>query len=58
MPMTTAGAPAGGDHLTESFYATQPTRFTVFMRTFLPWQIWRFARINVKMLLIIFKSHH
>lgn len=49
-------APAG--HLIESFYATTPTRFTVFLRTFLPWQLWRFAMINLKMLRIIGKSHH
>jgi hypothetical protein len=47
-----------GGHLTESFYATTPTRFTLFLRTFLPWQLWRFARINLKMLRIIGKSHH
>ena len=56
--MTQPDAPGPGGHLTESFYATQPTRFTVFMRTFLPWQLWRFARINLKMLRIIAKSHH
>jgi hypothetical protein len=45
-------------YLRESFYATKPTRFTVFMRTFLPWQLWRFARINLRMLRIIARSHH
>ena len=35
------------------FYATKPTRGTVFLRTFLPWQIWRFLRINVKMVTIL-----
>jgi hypothetical protein len=54
--MTTSGPV--GEHLTESFYATQPTRFTRFMRTFLPWQLWRFARINLKMFRIIARSHH
>jgi hypothetical protein len=34
-------------------YATQPTRFTLFMRTFLPWQLWRFAAINLKMMMLI-----
>lgn len=38
-------------------YVTKPTRFTVFLRTFLPWQIWRFAVINVKMIGIIRRSH-
>jgi len=40
-----------------SFYATKPTRLTLFLRTFLPWQIWRFIRINLKMLVIIRRSH-
>ncbi len=44
-------------HLRESFYATKPTRFTLFMRTFLPWQLWRFARINLRMFQIIVRSH-
>ncbi|MGC9199172.1 MAG: hypothetical protein ACP5E5_09565 [Acidobacteriaceae bacterium] len=34
-------------------YATQPTRLTLFMRTFLPWQLWRFAVINIKMMMLI-----
>ena len=44
-------------HLTEQFYATKPTRFMVFLRTFLPWQLVRFAFINLKMLRIIHRSH-
>ena len=34
-------------------YVTRPTRWTVFLRTFIPWQAWRFARINWKMLTMI-----
>lgn len=34
-------------------YVTRPTPFTVFLRTFLPWQAWRFIRINLKMIGII-----
>ena len=34
-------------------YVTRPTRWTLFLRTFLPWQLWRFARINLKMIRII-----
>jgi hypothetical protein len=37
-------------------YVTRPTRTTVFLRTFLPWQVWRFARINLKMFRIIHRS--
>ena len=44
-------------NLKASFYATKPTGITRFMRTFLPWQIWRFIRINLKMLIIIRRSH-
>jgi hypothetical protein len=40
-----------------SFYATKPTRFTLFLRTFLPWQILRFIWINLKMVIIIRRSH-
>jgi hypothetical protein len=40
-----------------AFYATKPTGATLFMRTFLPWQIWRFVWINLKMLIIIRRSH-
>ena len=47
-----------GQRLDESFYATRPTRFTVFLRTFLPWQIWRFVWINVRMFRAIARSHH
>ena len=46
------------EHLSEAFYATKPTPFTVFLRTFLPWQLWRFVWINLKMLRIIRKGHH
>ena len=37
-------------------YVTRPTRWTLFLRTFVPWQLWRFARINLKMLSIIIRS--
>lgn len=51
---------AGGEpeRLKESFFATKPTAFTRFMRTFIPWQMVRFAVINLKMLRIIARSHH
>jgi hypothetical protein len=38
-------------------YVTTPTRRTLFLRTFLPWQLWRFAAINLKMVGIIRRSH-
>jgi hypothetical protein len=38
-------------------YATRPTRFTLFFRTFLPWQLWRFVWLNLKMMRIILLGH-
>jgi len=38
-------------------WVTKQTRRTVFMRTFVPWQLWRFAVINLKMIGIIRRSH-
>lgn len=38
-------------------YATKPTRWTLFLRTFLPWQAWRFFWINLKMIGIIRRGH-
>ncbi len=40
-----------------SFFAARPTRLTLFLRNFLPWQMWRFTWINLKMLIIIRRSH-
>jgi hypothetical protein len=37
--------------------ASVPTGFTRFLRTFLPWQAWRFVVINLKMLRLIRRSH-
>lgn len=39
-------------------YATKPTRITLFLRTFLPYQLWRFLWLNWKMIGIIRRSHH
>jgi hypothetical protein len=40
-------------YMKESMYATRPTRLTVFLRTFLPWQILRFLLINFRMMRMI-----
>ncbi len=45
---------ANGKHA----HVITPTRWTVFLRTFLPWQAWRFLAINLKMLGVIRRSHH
>ena len=39
-------------------YATMPTAWTLWLRTFLPWQLVRFAVINLKMLRLIRRGHH
>lgn len=37
--------------------APVPTRWTVFLRTFVPWQMVRFVVINLKMLRLSRRSH-
>ncbi|MDE2490789.1 MAG: hypothetical protein KGM24_08065 [Elusimicrobia bacterium] len=37
--------------------AAVPTRATAFLRTFVPWQLFRFAAINLKMIRMILLSH-
>ena len=37
--------------------AMKPTPFVVFMRTFLLYQLFRFALVNLRMLTMIWKSH-
>lgn len=39
-------------------YAMKPNRWVLFGRTFFPYQLYRFIWINLRMLRIIFKSHH
>lgn len=39
----------------QNYYPPMPSRFTLFMRTNLLWQLFRFAVINIKMLLIVHK---
>jgi hypothetical protein len=43
--------------VTEASMAAVPTRWTIFLRTFLPWQVVRFIVINLKMLRLIWRSH-
>lgn len=49
--------PRANASTSESFYATKPTGFTVFLRTFLPLQVWRFIDINLRMFRVIARSH-
>jgi hypothetical protein len=37
--------------------ASKPTAFTRFWRVFVPWQLWRFAAINIRMIRIIGRGH-
>ena len=39
------------------FYSTKPTGFTRFLRTFIPWQMIRFAVINLMMMRMIALGH-
>lgn len=41
----------------ETRFVPRPTRRTVAMRTFIPWQLWRFVVINLRMFRMIAKSH-
>lgn len=41
---------------TPEYFAQQPTRRTLFLRTFAPWQLARFALINARMLGMIGKE--
>ncbi len=38
-------------------FVPTPTPRTVAMRTFVPWQMWRFIVINLRMFRMIAKSH-
>jgi hypothetical protein len=43
----------------EQFASAQvPTRWTRRLRTFIPWQLVRFAVINLRMLRLIARGHH
>jgi hypothetical protein len=37
--------------------AAVPTRWTIFLRTFIPWQMVRFVVINLRMFRLIWRSH-
>nr|WP_320132707.1 hypothetical protein [uncultured Holophaga sp.] len=50
-------APYATESRAQSLHATKPTLLTRYIRTCIPWQMIRFARINLKMFRVIFKSH-
>jgi len=42
----------------QTFLVPTPSRMTLFLRTFLPWQLVRFLWINLKMVRMISIGHH
>ena len=38
-------------------FTMKPSRWMVFLRTFFPYQLYRFVRVNIRMLKMIWKSH-
>jgi hypothetical protein len=56
--MATETTPFEQARKAQASFATRPTGFTRFLRTCIPWQMFRFAVINLKMVRIILKSHH
>ena len=53
---TTAGQGGAVGELTDSI-APMPTARTVRMRTFVPYQAYRFGMVNLKMIKMIRRSH-
>ena len=49
--------PASSPRVTEPSMAAVPTRWTVFLRTFVPWQVVRYAVINLKMFRLVWRNH-
>lgn len=41
----------------EKFQSPQPTKMTLFLRSFVGWQFIRFIIINIRMTFMILKSH-
>lgn len=39
------------------YYVAHPTKSILFWRKFWPWQVWRFFRLNYKILKIVVKGH-
>ena len=45
------------DAIDKARSAMKPTRWVLFFRTFVPYQLWRFVWINLRMTVMIWKSH-
>ncbi len=46
------------EQYTQNDYTPVPGKFTIFMRTCIVWQFIQFLWINLKMTVLILKSHH
>jgi len=46
------------EQYTQNDYTPVPSKFTVWRRTCIIWQLIQFVIINVKMTVLILKSHH
>lgn len=55
--MTADPSPRLPPHVAAASTAATPTRWTVFLRTFVPWQMVRFVVINLKMVRLVWRSH-
>ncbi|EHQ04755.1 MAG: hypothetical protein F9K24_20925 [Leptonema illini] len=42
---------------TQGSFTTIPSEKVVFLRRFFPWQLFRFLMINIRMTIMILKSH-
>ncbi len=42
---------------TDQYYPPMPTKRTLFWRNFVPYQIWRFFVLNIKILKIVVMGH-
>lgn len=55
--LTTSSAEPAPAPYSEASFIPVATPRTRALRTFIPWQLWRFVVINVRMLRMITKSH-
>ncbi len=55
--MTTKDTPMTTQTYVAKITVPTPTATTLWMRGFLPWQLWRFVWLNLKMLRMISLSH-
>lgn len=58
LPDTNSALPASPAPYSPASFIPVPTARTRALRTFVPWQLWRFVVINLRMLRMISKSHH